>query len=307
MKLSYAIIGTGALGGYYGGRLAHHGHDTHFLLHSDFEHVREHGLKVDSVRGGFLLTPEQIQAYGHPTDLPACDVTVVALKTTHNHLLPKLLQSSVSGGGVVLVLQNGLSPEADAAKIVGDDRVLGGLCFLCSNKVGPGHIDHSDYGHIHLGRYCDRVDPDIWQQIVADFNAADIETQAVDDLRLARWKKLAWNVPYNGLSVVLNQTTDQLMSGQESRSRVEALMKEVQAAARAVDGRDLDDAFREKLLDYTAKMTPYKTSMMLDHEAGRPLETESIVGDPLRAAQAAGCDVPEMSRLYEQLLAIDRG
>ncbi|MEM6458477.1 MAG: putative 2-dehydropantoate 2-reductase [Planctomycetota bacterium] len=300
---TYAVLGTGALGGYYGGLLARAGFETHFLLRSDFEHVRDHGLRVDSKDGDFHVPPDRLHAHGDPADLPAVDVAVVALKTTSNGLLPELLAGCVKPDGVVLVLQNGHAPEADAAAVVGAERVLGGLCFLCSNKVGPGHIDHQDYGHVHVGRYAQTLGPAAarFRGVVEDFNRAGIETSAVDDLCLSRWKKLIWNIPYNGLSVVLGQKTDELMSDPSSRRRVEALMYEVQAAAAAADGRTIEDAFIAQMLDYTAKMRPYQPSMMLDHEAGRPLEVESIVGDPLRAGRAAGCDLPEMGRLYDEL------
>ena len=303
--LTYAILGTGALGGYYGGCLARSGQTVHFLLRSDFDHVRDQGLRVDSFRGDFFIPADQIHAHGDPADLPPCDVAVVCVKTTQNDQLPALLARCLEPRGVVLVLQNGLEPEADAADLVGPERVLGGLCFLCSNKVGPGHIDHVDFGHIHMGVYApgrpDTPAAHRFARVVADFTAAGIDTTAVDDLRLSRWKKLVWNVPYNGLSVVLDQTTDRLMADPDHRRRVVALMREVQAAARASDGRDIPDAFIQQMLDYTESMTPYRTSMMLDHDAGRPMEIEAIVGDPLRAGRAAGLDLPEISRLYDQL------
>lgn len=300
-RRSYAILGTGALGGTYGGRLAHAGFDTHFLLRSDFEHVRDRGLRVDSIRGDFQLP--SVNAYGDPADLPACDVAVVCLKTTQNDQLPELLAHCVKPDGVVLVLQNGLHPEADAAAVVGDDRVLGGLCFLCSNKVGPGHIQHLDYGHIHLGVYQPQAGDSPaaahFPGVVEDFNAAGIDTTAVDDLRLSRWKKLVWNIPYNGLSVVLNQTTDVMMADPPTRRRIEAVMAEVQAAALAVDGKVIEDAFIETMLDYTSKMKPYKTSMMLDFEAGREIEIEAIVGDPIKAIK--NCPEPPPVPLLEKI------
>lgn len=305
---SYAILGTGALGATYGGRLAQAGFETHFLLRSDFDHVRRHGLRVDSCWGDFTIPNSGINAYGDPSGLPPCDVAVVCIKTTQNDQLATLLARCVKPGGVVLVLQNGLQPEMEAAALVGAGRVLGGLCFLCSNKVGPGHIVHLDYGHIHLGVYqppsaTGHVTPAAQHlaEVVEDFNAAGIETTGVDDLRLSRWKKLIWNLPYNGLSVVLNRTTDVMMTDPETHRRIERLMHEVQAAARAVDSCVIEDRFIEKMLSYTAKMKPYKTSMMLDHEAGRALEVEAIVGDPVRAAEAARCAVPEIARLYDEL------
>lgn len=145
---SYAIVGTGALGGFYGALLQKAGMDVHFLLHRDYQQVSKHGLVVDSKNGNFTLP--HVNAYADVNKMPCCDVVVVALKTTQNHLLPKLLPNLVKDDGVVLVLQNGLGVEDEVATIVGDKRVMGGLCFLCSNKVKPGHIHHLDYGEIKL-------------------------------------------------------------------------------------------------------------------------------------------------------------
>lgn len=303
-KRSYAILGTGALGGYYGALLHHAGHDVHFLLRSDYDHIKANGLRVDSPHGDHRLA--DVQAYERATRMPRCDVVVVAVKTTHNHLLPELLPSVVKDDGVVLVLQNGLSPEAETASVIGEQRVVGGLCFLCSNKVGPGHIRHLAYGRIALGEHAATGVSERMQAIANDFAPTGVPITLSEDLKLARWQKLVWNVPYNGLSVALDARTDELMAHEPTRAMVVALMEEVVAAAEAVDDRVIEPAFVEKMLDDTEKMTPYHTSMKLDFDAGRPMETESILGDPVRAAEAAGRDVPMMAALYRQLLAMER-
>ncbi len=311
-SLTYAVVGTGALGGYYGARLARaHGQRVRFLLRSDYAHVRRHGLRVQSPTGDFTLP--HVACFNDPTAMPRVDVALLCVKTTAHAPLRELLTPLLQPHGVVLVLQNGLHPEQAAAEVVGAHRTYGGLCFLCANKLGPGHIDHLDYGQIRAGTtdaahaahaadaHAHHV-PSL-QAIATDFNAAGLDLRVVDDLRLARWQKLVWNVPFNGLSVVLNQTTDVMMADPSTRARVEALMAEVVAAAQATEGKTIAPAFVQKMLDDTAAMRPYRTSMMLDADAGRPLEREAIVGDPLRAALAAGCAVPHMQQLYEALCA----
>ncbi len=302
----YAIIGTGAIGGFYGARLARAGCDVHFLLHSDFEHVRARGLTVESVDGNIHLDPAN--AYARADDLPPADVTVVALKTTRNHLLPDLLPGPTRGGGAVLMLQNGLGNEARAARIVGHDRVLGGLCFICSNKVGPGHIRHLDYGFVTLGA-CSadgaaRGVTDEMKRVGADFQAAGIDVHYADDLVLARWKKLVWNVPFNGLSALLDDTSDRLLAHPDTRRLVEDLMREVQAGARGC-AKAIEDGFPAHLLALTERMRPYRTSMMLDAQRHRPMEVESIVGAPLAAAREAGIELPRTAALYAVLKFID--
>ncbi|MEM9752712.1 MAG: 2-dehydropantoate 2-reductase [Planctomycetota bacterium] len=309
MSPTYTIIGTGALGGYYGGQLARAGRRVNFLLRSDFGHVQDHGLRVGLVPTDetYVLTPKthDVGFYGDPADLPPADVVLVCLKTTQNHQLPELLPpNTMHDDSLVVTLQNGLHPERDIAAIVGDQRTAGGLCFLCSNKLGPGHISYLDYGFIKLGSHVPGQHQETLVAIASDFQNAGVKCDAVDDLVLARWQKLVWNVPYNGLSVVLNMTTDRMMADPDVRERVVNLMHEVAAAAKAVDGKAIDDAFIQQMLTNTEKMAPYKTSMMLDYEAGQEMEVEAIVGDPLRAARdVADADPRWIYGLYAELRA----
>ncbi|MDZ7957451.1 MAG: putative 2-dehydropantoate 2-reductase [Aulosira sp. DedQUE10] len=305
---SYAILGTGALGGFYGAKLQKAGLDVHFLLNSDYEYVSKCGLVVESIDGDFTLT--QVNAYDDVAKMPQCDVVVVALKTTQNHLLPQMLPPVVKDNGVVLVLQNGLAVEEEVAKIVGNVNIIGGLCFLCSNKVAAGHIRHLDYGQITLGEYAANYDAtgitQRMQQIAADFTSAGIPMELTEDLLLGRWKKLVWNIPYNGLSVILNARTDELMANIHTRELVEQLMCEVSAGAKTA-GRIIADSFIQTMLEYTVKMKPYRTSMKIDYDERRPLEVEAIFGNPLRKAQAAGVNLPLIQCLYQQLKFLDMG
>ena len=306
MSGSYAIIGTGALGGFYGARLHRAGMAVHFLLRSDHEHVRRQGLRVESKDGDFVLP--KVNAYSRAEDIPGCDVVLVALKTTQNHLLPALLPPVLKKDGVVLIIQNGLGMEDAVAQIVGPQRVMGGLSFLCSNKVGPGHIRHLDYGAVAFAEYSPEGKPrgitDRLRTIGGDFERAGIEVELIEDLILARWKKLVWNIPYSGLSVVLNATTDELMKNPATRELVVKLMREVVAGAAAV-GRAIPDSFIEKMLGDTNKMPPYRTSMKIDYENRRPMEVESIFGNPVRAAKSAGMELPRIEMLYQQLKFLD--
>jgi len=303
---TYAIIGTGAIGGFYGAKLQKAGHQVSFLLRSDYHHVAEKGLIVESVDGDFTL-PE-VDAYNDVKKMPNCDAIVVALKGTQNHLLPELLPPLINDNSVFLFLQNGINIEPEIAKIIGGNTLIGGLCFVCSNKVGPGHIRHIDYGAITMGQYAanDRAAGVTEQmgEIARDLEKAGIPIELSEDLLLARWKKLVWNIPYNGLSVVLDARTDEIMANAETRVLAEQLMREVAAGAQSC-GRIIDDRFIQKMLDHTDKMNPYLTSMKLDYDGKRPLEVEAILGNPLRMAREAGVDLPMISLLYRQLRFLD--
>lgn len=299
---SYAIIGTGALGGFYGARLQHAGCGVHFLLHRDYDHVRQHGLICESKDGDFTLP--KVNAYHDVRDMPTCDVVCVCLKTTQNHLLPQLLPPVVKENGVVLVMQNGLGIEQQIAEIVGPQRVMGGLCFLCSNKAGPGHIRHLDYGLVALGEFATRGISNRMCSIADDLARAGIPTQLAEDLAIVRWQKLVWNIPYNGLSVVLNATTKELMDDPHTRQLVEAIMWEVVADARAC-GAAVADEIVAKMLANTDKMIPYRTSMKIDFDEHHPTEVETMFGNPLRTAQRAGAKSPLIEQLYDQLKFLD--
>ena len=297
MNRTYAILGTGALGGFYGARLQRAGLEVHFLLNSDYDHVRQHGLICESIDGDFSLP--RVNAYRNTRDMPRCDVVCITLKTTQNHLLPTLLPPVVKDDTLVIAMQNGLGNEDEVAAIVGADRVAGGLCFLCSNKTAPGHICHLDYGYVRFGNHNNGV-TDRLRAVAADFQRADITAECVEDLRAARWRKLVWNIPYNGLSVILRATTAQLMRDAHTRTLVESLMREIAPCEPAIT-----DEFIQKMLRDTDKMKPYKTSMRLDYEAHRPMEIEYIYGNPMRAAQQQGMTVPRIEALYRQLKFLD--
>ncbi len=312
--LHYAIVGTGAIGGYYGACLQRGGAEVHFLLHSDYDLVAQRGLTIESVAGDFALPV--VQAHRSTATIPPVDVVIIGLKTTQNRLLPDLLAPVLGPETAVLTLQNGFAIEDELAQWVGDRPILGGLCIICANKVGPGTIRHLDYGTVLLGQYSrDRqpagVSP-LMQAIAADFEAGQVAVDLTDDLRLARWRKLAWNIPFNGLSVVTNATTDVMVADPDIRYLAEQLIAEVLEAARhdgdalsPGQGRHLPQDLVTHMLTHTERMSPYRTSMKIDFDEGRPLEVEAIYGNSLRTAQAAGATVPKIDMLYHLLKACD--
>ncbi|MDH3981667.1 MAG: putative 2-dehydropantoate 2-reductase [Kiritimatiellaceae bacterium] len=298
----FSIVGTGAVGGYYGALLQQAKFDVHFLLNSDYTHVRKNGLVIESPNGNFKLP--DVNAYSAPQEMPRCDVVIVALKTTANAVLKNILPHLVKEDSMVLTLQNGLGSEEQVAKIVKPEQILGGLCFLCSNKVAPGHIRHLDYGLITLGEFSQRGLTPRLKNLGQQMELAGIPIRLINDLPLARWKKLVWNIPFNGLSVVRNQLTDQLIRQPETRKLCIAMMREVAEASKAC-ARPINKTFIEKMINDTEKMEPYAPSMKLDFDRGNALEIEAIYGEPIRRAKAAGVAMPETENLYMQLKDIN--
>lgn len=299
--MKYGIIGTGALGGYYGGRLAEAGKDVHFLFRSDYEHVKEHGLKVDSTRGDFVINP--INAYRDVEDMPKCDVVLVCLKTTNNHLLQRLLPPIIHEDTIVILIQNGLGVEEDLQAIFPKLQIAGGLAFICSRKIEDGYIEHLDEGLLNIGAYTPTISKLRLLDIATDFEDAKVDTEVVD-LNTARWKKLLWNIPFNGLSVVLNTSTDQLLKNKYTKHLLYDMMQEIILAANHC-GADLLPKYADRILAETEKMVPYSPSMKLDFENKRPLEVMYIYTKPIAAAVLAGIEMPRVSMLEKQLRYIE--
>lgn len=295
--MKYSIIGTGGIGGYYGGRLSEHGHDVHFLLHSDYKYVKEHGLRVDSVNGNFHLNKPQI--YDDVTKMPISDVVLVCLKTTNNHLLPELLPHVADKHTIVILIQNGIGVEQDIQKELPDLQLVAGLAFICTAKVAPGHINHQCYGQINLGNYSCKEEIKL-RSIAEDFSNSGIPAHLVE-YNEARWKKAVWNMPFNGMTVALNTQTDILLKNESTRNLIREQMMEIVHAAKNQGINGVDEEFVEKMISMTDEMTPYSPSMKLDYDNHRPMEIHYLYSRPLQIAREAGMPMPKLEMLETEL------
>ncbi len=303
---TYAVIGTGAIGGLYGGRLAAAGFDVAFLGRSDIETLRTDGLAVTSPDGDIDLA--SVTAESDPAAIGPVDVVLVTIKTTGQTALADLLPPLVGPGTIVVLMQNGFGLEADVARLVPDATVMGGMCFVCATRVAPGRIEHLDYGGVTLGEHTADGRPSgptpAIGALADDFTTAGIEVAARDDLLAARWQKLVWNMPFNGLSVVLDTGTDVMVGDERLRNAVRSLMDEV-AAVSVAHGHPVGDRFTAKMIANTEAMRPYAPSMKLDFEARRPLELAAIYDAPLTMAGELGVPTPGLSLLAAQLHHLD--
>ena len=298
-KLRYGVIGSGAIGGYYGGKLAEAGKDVHFLFHSDYQHVKKNGLQIDSIGGDFRINP--INAYNSTTDMPKCDVVFVCLKSTNNHLLKSLLPPLLHENTIVVLIQNGLGLEADLQKDFPDLQIAGAMAFICSAKVSDGHIKHMDIGNINIGSYSCK-DSALLNRIEADYKESDVECNIVD-LEPARWRKLIWNIPFNGMAVVLNTTTDKLLQNGNTHKLLHTIMLEVIQGANACGkGKfEIKESLADKMMEMTENMIPYTPSMKLDFDHKRELELEYIYNKPILASAEAGYDMKCTQMLVQEL------
>lgn len=297
---SVAVVGSGAIGLYYGGRLVEAGEDVKFLVRADFEAISRDGLKVESVHGDCELP--RVQAFRTPEEIGPVDLVIVAWKATANHLLATVLPPLLHAGTQVLTLQNGLGNCEALAEIVGPQRVLGGLCFVCINRISPGWVSHSAGGRMTIGEFRPDGSGRV-AELERRFKAAKIPAVAVENLEKSQWEKLVWNIPFNGLSVADGGvTTDVLLATQDQENELRALMVEVIAAARA-QGLDLGDELIDFNIERTRPMGPYRTSSMIDFVAGREVEVAPIWEEPLRRANLAGVEMTRTAELLRRIRA----
>ena len=297
---SYTVVGAGAVGLLYGTRLAAAGHPVRWVVRSGADEIERRGIGVRT--GGELLAigPDEVEVHTDPSSVPPSDTVIVALKTTANDQLAELVAPAVAAGATVAMFQNGLGAEDQVGVAVPHaGAVLGALCFVCAQRTAPGMAEHLDYGAVTVGP-AGPDGADAASQLVEDLTTAGIEASAVADLVAARWRKLVWNIPFNGLSVVLDASTDAMLAHPHTRALVSDLMDEVVDAAAAC-GHPLEPGVRDQMLAMTDQMTPYAPSMKLDHDAGRTLELDAIYQAPLVAAADAGAEMRRVEVLHRQL------
>jgi 2-dehydropantoate 2-reductase len=298
-----AVVGSGAVGCYYGGLLARSGCDVHFLMRSDLEAVRRDGLTIRT--RGESLRIAKVSAAGSTREIGPCDLVIVALKSIANAALEQLLPPLLDANTALLTLQNGLGNEEFLAERWGAERVLGGLCFVCLNRTAPGVIEHYDHGSLSIGEFR-RVPLPRTQTIAELFSQAGIETQVVENLVTERWRKLLWNIPFNGLSIAAGgATVEDVLRDEGLRVLARNLMDEVLEAARRL-GHVIPDSFADYQIERSWSMGPYKPSSMVDWELGRPVEVEAIWGEPWRQGSRAGANVGRLEMLYRILQRVTR-
>jgi 2-dehydropantoate 2-reductase len=303
MTLRIAVAGAGAIGLYYGGKLAHAGGDVHFLMRGDLQEVRRDGLTVRGEGENFRV--EKINSYNSTKEIGPCDLVIVAVKATSNRDLVDLIPPLLHKNTMLMTLQNGLGNEEFLAEHFGAERVLGGLCFICLNRISRTVVERFDYGHIVIGEF-GRPGQKRTHDIAAEFQESSIKCSVTEDLALDRWRKLVWNIPFNGLSILAGGIdTAAILADKDLRRSAVALMEEVIAAANS-SGHALPREVAVEQIKRTETMAAYKPSTLLDFEASKPLEIEAIWGEPLRRAAAVSAKTPRLEMVYSLLKSVDR-
>ena len=297
---SVAVVGSGSVGLYYGGRLAASGRDVRFLVRSGWAEARREGIRIFSpAQGDVHLAAPRVSV--SPVEIGPVDLVMVAVKATANAALAELVPPLMHERTALVTLQNGLGGDEVLAERFGADRVLGGLCFVCLTRRSPAAVDHQGHGAIAIGEFAGSPRPRA-RALVGALTEAGITARLVENLAGERWRKLLWNIPFNGLAVASGGiTTDRILAEPDLLAACRALMEEVRAAAAAL-GYFIEEDFAERQIADTRAMGAYRPSTLVDWQNGAPLEIEPIWGEPLRRGERAGVALPRLRALYEALL-----
>jgi len=301
-SLRIAVVGAGAIGSFYGGKLAVGGRDVHFLVRGGFDRIKRSGIRIRGRRENFYIADAQL--YQTPREIGPCDLVLITLKATNNDAMLELIPPLLHRRTILLTLQNGLGNEEFLAQHFGAERVMGGLCFICLKRISPGLIEHLDHGHLNLGELVG-VAKERTHNLARQFSQCGVECRVVENLMEEHWHKLVWNIPFNGLTVAAGGiTTANILRSHSLRSEAIELMNEVVVGAKSC-GFSLPMDVVVEQIKRTETMGAYKPSTLLDFEAGRALEIEAIWGEPLRRAQANGATMPRLEELYQRLKTLD--
>ena len=263
----------------------------HFLLRSGFAEASQIGIFIFSVNseGVHLARPK---IFRDVREIGGCDVVIVALKSSSNHALESLVPPLLHDETILLRLQNGLGNEELLAALFGAERVLGGLCFVCLTRRTAASVDHFAHGMLSIGEYAGfplartRV-------LVEAFCQSGIDARLVDDLATERWRKLVWNIAFNGLAVAEGGlTVDKIFGDRLLKARCQALMDETITAATALghpSRSNMPTCRLSRLIRWA-----YQLSTLVDWLAGRELEIEAMWGEPLRRAKGIGLSLPHL-------------
>lgn len=290
------VVGTGAIGGFYGALLAKAGAEVSVVSRSDYDTVVNHGYTIQSeTLGNWTFSPDQIvrtaAEYKH---IP--DFIILCTKVIPEINRAELIKPAVQKQTSIVFIQNGIDIEPELATAFPNNELISGLAFICCNRTAPGVIKHLAYGKLSLGHLPNTPQSEKIQHLSHLIQQSGIEALVSDDIIGSRWLKCLWNASFNPLSVLSDGlSTKEIIENQEPLIRT--IMQEVSSIADAAGHRLPDDSI-DININNTYAMPPYKTSMLLDFERQHPMETEAILGNTVRYAKRLGIACPVLETVY---------
>jgi 2-dehydropantoate 2-reductase len=297
-----AVFGAGAVGGYFGGRLAQAGEDVVFIARGDhLKAMQTRGLRVDSIEGNFVIDP--VHATDDPTEIGVADAVLVSVKAGQVSEAAEAMRPMVGPETFVVPLENGVEAPSQLAEVLGKQHVLGGLCRIISALVAPGHVRHSGISPTITFGELDRRRSTRADRLRQAFDKAEGVTPHIpSDIRVALWEKFLFIAALSGVGAVTRAPVGVLRSLPETRRLLEEAMAEILAVAQALGIALSPETVTETMAFVDGLPASGTASMQRDVMAGRPSELESQNGAVVRLGREAGVETPMHSFIYHSLL-----
>jgi len=300
-----AIIGAGGVGGYFGGRLARAGNDVAFVARGEhLAALRQGGLRVRSVAGDFTVNP--VRATDDPAEVGPTDAVLLATKTWQVAEACRTAAPLLGPDTVVVTLQNGVEAPAQAAEVVGRERVLPGVARIFSRVEGPGVVVHGGGpASVTFGEW-DGPPTARVERLREALAAAGVAAATPDDVQADLWAKFLFVVPMGGVGALARAPVGVLRSMPETRRLLEEAMAEILAVARARGIGLPEDVVARTMGFVDAQPAEGTTSLQRDVAGGRPSELEAWCGAVVRLGAASGVATPLHRVMYHALLPLER-
>jgi 2-dehydropantoate 2-reductase len=299
-----AVFGAGGVGGYFGGRLAQAGEDVVFIARGDhLKAMVTHGLRVDSVKGDFVLQP--VKATDDPAQAGIMDVILVGVKAWQVTNAAEAMRPMVGPETFVVPLQNGLEAPTQLAAVLGDEHVVGGLCGLSTYILGPGHIRHAGaepfvrFGELD-NRPSDRV-----ERLQKVFERAGVIAKIPEDIQGALWMKFLLITAWSGVGAVTRTPIGVWRSLPETRQMAESALQEIIKVAQARNIALPENAMPMTMKAYDSLPPNITSSMQRDIVEGRPSELDAQIGAVVRFGKEADVETPLHHIIYNSLLPME--
>lgn len=301
--MKIAVVGAGGVGTFYGALLQRAGHDVHFLARGpQRETLRSRGIRIASTQLGEITIPP-VPATDRAEEIGEANVVLVCVKAHQTEAILDAMAPLVGDRTLIVPLQNGVETDEVLASRFGRPRVPVAVVYVGATLDAPGVVSHVANGLILLGASpgFDAARLPELQQALA---TTGLPVRISDDIQADRWRKLIWNASFNPVSAMTQKTPGELLADPESRPLLRGLMQEVVAVAQAqglkVSEKEIDD-----LIEWTAATPSILTSMLVDRERGRAMETDALVGVVVRKGRDWGVPTPLSESIYKQLGALD--
>jgi 2-dehydropantoate 2-reductase len=298
-----AVMGAGAVGGYFGARLAAASNEVAFIARGlHLAALRQEGLDLESFQGNLKVRDALFT--DDPSQVGVVDLVLFCVKSYDTEAAAAILSSLIGDGTVILSLQNGVDNADKIAQRWGSQRTLAGVVYIGSELLQPGKIKHSSGGKIVFGELDGEV-RDTSRAVEQVLSSARISCEVSRAIRNVQWRKLLWNAPFCAISCLTHATVKEIVESESLTKLALDCMMEVRAAAKT-QAIDLDPALFEETVNFSKSLGDFKPSMLQDFEGGKPLEYEAFNGIVVELLRRAGKEAPTNQVFYGTLKYLDK-